>query len=150
MLFTRSLTGWLLLVVFLSGCDLKKDCDVCSGTGKAICLPCNGQGNKPDGWCFGSGKQNCSDCSGMGRQNKSFYVGSKYKDGFQHVIWESYSGYTHVLAGYINVSITCKDCYGAGKEDCKTPGCRQGKVDCTSCNATGKRECIFCEGTGKS
>lgn len=86
----------------------------------------------------------------MRTKYQNIYVGHLYKDGYQLVNIGSYSGYTQVIGGSINVNIPCQNCNSKGKVKCSNISCENGKVKCTNylCE-NGKEKCISCNGKGE-
>lgn len=97
-------------------------CRQCFGKGQETCPTCLGSGSQACLYCRGLMKINCLRCAGEGRLTAAGVHGAAH-------------------------ATRCDACNGSGKFPCNH--CAEGRVPCTTCNATGKGPCRRCEGTGK-
>jgi hypothetical protein len=108
-----------IITLLFSSCSDNK-CITCFGTGEANCT-----------YCYGQGKQTCNECSGSGKNNRYDYGYNSSKGGQYDYHYDLFP---------------CKKCSQTGKIECSNYSCVEGKIKCTSCNATGEEESGFFSG----
>ncbi|HEY5123165.1 MAG TPA: hypothetical protein VIK14_05465 [Ignavibacteria bacterium] len=137
----------IVVILFLSGCETKKPCEICKSSGKIECKTCRGDkkytSNIDCKYCS-NGYSTCSECDGEGTAKCRYCYGEEF------LMKPCYacggSGMHFYPSGY---SVPCNVCGGAAMkyEPCfKCDG--DGKIECEECGGDGTVRCSYCSGSG--